>query len=453
MMKMKYVLLAFGVLLAICGCLVLAASYGTMLDGNMGSLIGAIGLSAGILIVGQALVLRSLESLRTSLERSLDARLVSPPVTDKQFVPLPNDPYGHAAHPAEPAFADNAPAASEEQFAYRQHQEPVIPSGLAPPLAAPSSPSFEAKNPNGAKNPNSEGVPSEGAPTFGGANVDTDLLEAALASPSEAEPKAPVGPLVPELNMPSPPDLSSNGAPRTSPSLSDMWRRVAARTTKPPRDSVPLAPSPLTAPETSTGSIPAMAAGEPADLGNSKAEASAASDRRKEEPKLFQLVPSQKKPAEGLPVDAASESHTLETHDAELGDWFDRALSGLDEHLSPQPSEAIGPKLRETGGIGRSDKKTAQTSVLPQPIQADSLAGGPLSHKPTGPETAKERDSHASAELESRSVAEIGRYEADGTTYVMYSDGSIEAQSEQGAYRFASMAELKAFFDEQAVAT
>ena len=41
----------------------------------------------------------------------------------------------------------------------------------------------------------------------------------------------------------------------------------------------------------------------------------------------------------------------------------------------------------------------------------------------------------------------IGRYDAEGTSYVMYADGSIEAQSEAGVYRFASMAELKAFIE------
>jgi len=40
----------------------------------------------------------------------------------------------------------------------------------------------------------------------------------------------------------------------------------------------------------------------------------------------------------------------------------------------------------------------------------------------------------------------IGRYEADGTTYVMFADGSIEAQSAQGTRRFKSMADLKASF-------
>ena len=41
----------------------------------------------------------------------------------------------------------------------------------------------------------------------------------------------------------------------------------------------------------------------------------------------------------------------------------------------------------------------------------------------------------------------IGRYESEGTSYVMYADGSIEAQSAAGIYRFASMAELKSFIE------
>ncbi len=41
----------------------------------------------------------------------------------------------------------------------------------------------------------------------------------------------------------------------------------------------------------------------------------------------------------------------------------------------------------------------------------------------------------------------IGRYEAEGTAYLMFSDGSIEAQSEAGIFRFASMADLKAFIE------
>jgi hypothetical protein len=48
---------------------------------------------------------------------------------------------------------------------------------------------------------------------------------------------------------------------------------------------------------------------------------------------------------------------------------------------------------------------------------------------------------------EAEEPAVIGHYEAEGTSYTMFSDGSIEAQSERGVARFKSMAELKAYFE------
>ncbi|MGH6908097.1 MAG: hypothetical protein ACREDX_09605 [Aestuariivirga sp.] len=47
-------------------------------------------------------------------------------------------------------------------------------------------------------------------------------------------------------------------------------------------------------------------------------------------------------------------------------------------------------------------------------------------------------------------LAIVGRYESEGTSYVMYADGSIEARSERGVFHFQSMAELKAFMEAQA---
>lgn len=43
----------------------------------------------------------------------------------------------------------------------------------------------------------------------------------------------------------------------------------------------------------------------------------------------------------------------------------------------------------------------------------------------------------------------IGSYESEGTAYVMYADGSIDARSDLGAFHFSSMAELKAFMELQ----
>ncbi|MGH6812722.1 MAG: hypothetical protein ACREDM_10365 [Methylocella sp.] len=47
-------------------------------------------------------------------------------------------------------------------------------------------------------------------------------------------------------------------------------------------------------------------------------------------------------------------------------------------------------------------------------------------------------------------LAIVGRYESEGTTYVMYADGSIEARTQHAVLHFKSMAELKAFMEAQA---
>ena len=49
--------------------------------------------------------------------------------------------------------------------------------------------------------------------------------------------------------------------------------------------------------------------------------------------------------------------------------------------------------------------------------------------------------------LDKPQPTEIGRYASAGTTYVMYSDGSIEAENESGVLRFPSMAALKAYIE------
>jgi len=43
----------------------------------------------------------------------------------------------------------------------------------------------------------------------------------------------------------------------------------------------------------------------------------------------------------------------------------------------------------------------------------------------------------------------VGRYSAGGASYNIFSDGSIEAQTNQGDFRFASMGEFKAFLAAQ----
>ncbi len=41
----------------------------------------------------------------------------------------------------------------------------------------------------------------------------------------------------------------------------------------------------------------------------------------------------------------------------------------------------------------------------------------------------------------------VGRYSSGGNTYMMYDNGSIEADTPNGRFTFASLEELKAFVD------
>ena len=43
----------------------------------------------------------------------------------------------------------------------------------------------------------------------------------------------------------------------------------------------------------------------------------------------------------------------------------------------------------------------------------------------------------------------VGRYEANGASYVLFSDGTIEVETESGTHRFASMADLKDHIERQ----
>lgn len=144
----------------------------------------------------------------------------------------------------------------------------------------------------------------------------------------------------------------------------------------------------------------------------------------------FATAPDVPEPARAPTLPAASSPSLSD-------DWFDRAFAELDEAV-PEGT----PGLR-----GRSEPKPATPSPLsrrrePAPEPARESVREPAyaaaeAAPPAAPEAAEPAPSSAI----------IGRYEADETSYIMYADGSIEAQTHSGVYRFASMAELKAFIE------
>jgi hypothetical protein len=133
-------------------------------------------------------------------------------------------------------------------------------------------------------------------------------------------------------------------------------------------------------------------------------------------------------------------------------------------HFEPgEPKTDSGPRVTGSGEMASSDaicgedhliepdpardawKEGAQPSL--EAIEPASLEAAP----PSASEALPAADSPPAAPAASEAgLAIVGRYESEGTSYVMRADGSIEARSERGVFHFQSMAELKAFMEAQA---
>jgi hypothetical protein len=87
--------------------------------------------------------------------------------------------------------------------------------------------------------------------------------------------------------------------------------------------------------------------------------------------------------------------------------------------------------------------------VEPEPAHEPEPAQEHIPHIPdASPEHQPEPDLAPEPEPEpDLRPAVIGSYEAHGTHYTMYADGSIDAETAHGVYRFASMEELKRFIE------
>jgi hypothetical protein len=112
---------------------------------------------------------------------------------------------------------------------------------------------------------------------------------------------------------------------------------------------------------------------------------------------------------------------------------------------APEPSREPEPVYAREPAYEPEAWRAAETRLHPEPpppaAPVHELEPPPPEPEPSREELPPPRVKPTPA------AAVIGRYEADGTSYVMYADGSIEAQSAAGVYRFASMAELKAYIE------
>jgi hypothetical protein len=106
--------------------------------------------------------------------------------------------------------------------------------------------------------------------------------------------------------------------------------------------------------------------------------------------------------------------------------------------IEPEPDPALDARKE---GAEPSPEALEPASLDPAPpfLSEARPAADPREPSPPGVPAASEAG-----------LAIVGRYESEGTSYVMYADGSIEARSERGVFHFQSMAELKAFMEAQA---
>ena len=141
------------------------------------------------------------------------------------------------------------------------------------------------------------------------------------------------------------------------------------------------------------------------------------------------------------------------TEDELHGDWLDKALAGdSGDPLAPvpltMPSNAVHPL------------QPVQPPLPPQPaVMEMEEADNALAHeveremsyaKSAAVKTIAAEPSTIAASPPAPLSDVIGRHQAAGVEYIMYADGSIDADDGKGLVRFKSMAELKAHITPEA---
>lgn len=113
-----------------------------------------------------------------------------------------------------------------------------------------------------------------------------------------------------------------------------------------------------------------------------------------------------------------------------------RAVPRLELPEAPKPEPA-----QPTGVIAPEDDLFAAPESPPEPVAEPARPSPAPEPAPVAPSIAAD----GASKPETRTV--VGRYASGGNTYVMFENGSIEAETPQGRFTFASLDELKAFVD------
>jgi hypothetical protein len=151
-------------------------------------------------------------------------------------------------------------------------------------------------------------------------------------------------------------------------------------------------------------------------------------------------------------LDALDEADKIKAEQAaRIDDAASLAMSGIAADLLPAHHDVLEPaQLQASAGHASHASENFPPPPPPTPAPVvppppPPVAPAAVSPPPLAAHVHEEPEAAAhQPQLES---AVIGRYTAAGTSYVMFADGSIEAESPSGIFRFKSMADLKAFIE------
>jgi hypothetical protein len=102
------------------------------------------------------------------------------------------------------------------------------------------------------------------------------------------------------------------------------------------------------------------------------------------------------------------------------------------------PEEAADARLAQEGAAREGEPVGFETETA-ELAEDEALNENRAGHLPTMSEI-----EHALGEPEAPPKL-VGRYSAGGAHYMIFSDGSIEAETDGGAFKFASMSDFKAY--------
>ena len=386
---MSYLVFALGALLSLFGAFAIIAGYEGIIQverGWAGVIAGATALSGGIMTIALGFILHSLSGLHALLN---PGKRLTPPRE------LGEDEAGELG--PEPGLAKNPEAAMAEAG--------------PPPAATPSA----------AVAPAASLRTWPQRPTrFSLAPARTVLKSRGTVLPAAR------GTRESDLALPKPPPISR-----------DALRGPEA------------APEPPFEP--GFGSMPAGAAAKAGDAADTR-PASAPSDETPAdpawnadgEPGLFDEDKANEPPIEAsfpeMPFDHRESGTELRPRVTwPAGTESIEAILGEGFRIEPDPEPAAGKPSTE-----RSPEaiELASRDAAP-PLSSEAVPAG-------DPEASPKPSAPAAPYASEEGLAIVGRYDSEGTAYVMYGDGSIEARTEHAVLHFKSMVELKTFMESRA---